>query len=79
MNSYDAEMHILRRKAATRAAADAYMQHGGSEPASQRRARLTYRRALAGVGGQLISLGYRLQGEINQLAAPEQLRYEIGD
>ncbi len=70
MNSYDAELHILRQKDMARAAGNSYPTIAhlvGNESGL----RLTYRRALAGVGGRLVAIGYRLQGEFDHLAAPE--------
>jgi len=70
MNSFDAEMHILRQKEmAQRAAANYSLEfHDGS---SQRRP--FHRRALAGLGGALVILGYRLQGEIEQFPSAAEL------
>jgi hypothetical protein len=79
MNSYDAENHILRQKAAARAAADAYLHQAALDQPGDRLARQVYHRAMAGVGERLVSLGYRLQGEINQLAARDALSYEVND
>lgn len=72
MNAFDAENHILRQKEMARRAGHTYptvshlLTHDG-------RTRSAYRRALAGLGGQLINLGYRLQGEIDQLAAAPEM------
>lgn len=67
MNWYDAEREMLSRKATMR-------QTGAHYWPAQRVAKppnwsLTYRRALAGLGGRLITLGVRLQSEYAQLAA----------
>ena len=64
LNLYDADLHVQRQKELARASAAAY------DPAARRPRRglrHTYRRALATAGGALITLGYRLQGEIEDL------------
>ncbi len=70
MNAFDAENHILQQKEMARRAGQSYptISHLLADESRPRRA---YRRALAGLGGQLVSIGYRLQGEIDQLATPE--------
>ena len=72
MNAFDAENHILQQKEMARRAGQSYptINHLLAEQGRSRRA---YRRALAGLGGQLVSLGYRLQGEIDHLAATPEL------
>jgi len=72
MNTFDAENHILQQKEMARRAGQTYptISHLLAEEGRTRRA---YRRALAGLGGQLVTLGYRLQGEIDHLAAAPEL------
>lgn len=69
MNSFDAEMHILRQQENARRAADQYMTTSHLDrPGAPGRIRLIQQRALAAFGAQLVVLGYRMQGEFNQLA-----------
>jgi hypothetical protein len=78
MNDFDAENHILRQKEIVRRAAESYPLISHLDAGNNDGVRLAYRRALAGLGGRLIVLGYRLQGEIDQLAAadvPEPLSF----
>lgn len=70
MNSFDAEMHIFRQKEMAQRAAANYSPKFRDE-FSQRRP--FHRRALAGLGGALVMLGYRLQGEIEQFPSPVEL------
>jgi hypothetical protein len=74
MNSYDAEMHILRQKEASRRAAERYTTVSHlDEIRTTPRMRLAYQRAMVEVGSWLIAIGYRLQGSIDQLAPPMEL------
>lgn len=75
MNSFDAEMHVTRQKEMARRAAESYavMAH---QPQSG--PRLFYKRALAGLGSRMITLGYRLQGEIEQLSTAPALADSLG-
>lgn len=75
MNFFDAEMHLLRQKELTRHSAESYplishLDNGG--------VRLAYRRALAGVGSRLVILGFRLQGEIDQLTVVPEMTEPLG-
>jgi hypothetical protein len=65
MISYDAENHVMRQKEMARRAAESYPRVSGLGDG----VRPAHRRALAGLGGRLVTLGYRLQGEIDQLSA----------
>jgi hypothetical protein len=71
LNLYDAEQHLLRQKELARAAAESY-QHARylESPGGLRRA---YRRALVATGDRMITLGYRLRGEIDTLSAAPDL------
>ena len=74
MNSYDAEMHILRQKEASRRAAERYtMVSHLDEIRATPKIRLVYQHAMAEVGSWLIAIGYRLQGSIDQLAPSTEL------
>lgn len=70
MNAFDAENHILQQKEMARRAGQTYPTISHLR-AGEGRTRRAYRRVLVGLGGQLVTLGYRLQGEIDHLAAPE--------
>lgn len=79
MNSYDAEMHILRQKDMARRAAEDYALKTNHIPTPSTAIRLPiYRRTLAAIGGRLVSMGYRLQGEIDQLATSAELTDALG-
>jgi hypothetical protein len=75
MNSFDAEMHVTRQKEMARRAAENYaaLAH---QP--QTGPRLVYKRALAGLGSRMITLGYRLQGEFEQLSTAPALADSLG-
>lgn len=74
MNSYDAEMHILRQKEASRRAAESYtIVSQLDEIRAAPPIRLFYQHAMVEVGSWLIAIGYRLQGSIPQLAPPTEL------
>jgi hypothetical protein len=74
MISYDAEVYVSRQKEMARRAAESYPrvshQANGAHP--------IHRRALARIGGALVTLGYRLQGEIDQLSAAPELAGSMG-
>lgn len=67
LNLYDADLHVQRYKDVARAAAEAYVP----TRRARRDLRRVYRTALMSAGGTLIRLGERLQGQIDELAAPE--------
>lgn len=75
MNSFDLENHMLWRKGMANRAAAAYPHNSHLRSG---RAGLAYRRLLAGIGSQLVALGYRLQGELDQLAAAPDLADSLG-
>lgn len=75
MNSFDAEMHVTRQKELARRAVENYAANGYPLPP---RPRLVYKRALAGLGTRMVSWGYRLQGEIEQLSAGPVLAESLG-
>jgi hypothetical protein len=77
MISYDAEIHVSRQKEMARRAAASYPNvshlangHNGGNA--------VHRRALAGLGGALVALGLRLQGEFDQLSAAPELADTLG-
>lgn len=75
MNDYDAEIHILRQKEMVQRAARSYpsishLENGG--------VRVTYYHLLAEIGERLVTLGYRLQGEIDQLSVAPDLVEPLG-
>lgn len=80
MYRYDAELDVQRRKDQARAAAAGY--YGSDEHAQhlargrRARGRHAQRRALIAAGGALITLGRRLQGELDELAATPVMNYE---
>jgi hypothetical protein len=69
MNSFDGEMHIWRHKELARRAAEQYAHVAHLDRGHG--ARAAYRKAMAGLGGRLVVLGYRLQGEIEGLGVKE--------
>lgn len=75
MNSFDAEMHLLRQKEMARHAAESYRFTVHSDNDGVKRA---YRRALSGIGSQLIIIGLRLQGEIDQLTIAPEMTEPLG-
>lgn len=70
MNSFDAEMHMIRQKEMAQRAATNYLPEFHDRSSLRRP---FHRRALAGLGGALVILGYRLQGEIDQLPSAAEL------
>ena len=75
MNSFDGEMHVSRQKESARRAAENYIPSNDQPGKVSRR---VHRRALAGLGSRMITLGYRLQGEIDQLSATPALVDSLG-
>lgn len=79
MNSYDAEVHVQRRKEASRRVAAGYL--AGSyldERNDLRDAGRVHRRMLAEFGRHLVAIGYRLQGGMGQLAPSAELADTLG-
>jgi len=68
LNLYDADLHIQRQKELAQAAADSY-RHARYLP--KRGLRQIYRQSLVTIGGALINLGLRLQGELEEFSVPE--------
>ena len=71
MNIYDFENQTSRQKDFARRAGEAYWRNHilkVDRAAPNDRTAPLPRRILAGFGGALVAIGYRLQGEIDQLA-----------
>jgi hypothetical protein len=84
MISYDAEIHVSRQKEIARRAAASYPDvshlangHNGGNAVNGGNAAV-HRRALAGLGGALVALGLRLQGELDQRSAAPELADTLG-
>ncbi|MCA9867814.1 MAG: hypothetical protein KC410_15115 [Anaerolineales bacterium] len=73
MNSYDAEVHVQRRKEASHRIADGYLVESHLTGSNHHNVGRVHRRLLAEFGRQLITLGYRLQGSMDQLAPSAEL------
>lgn len=75
MNIYDAELNMKNHRDLAHDAAASYVHTRHFDNGGLRHA---YRHTLATLGGVLISLGYRLQGGIEELAAPPELAEPLG-
>jgi hypothetical protein len=80
MISYDAEIHVSRQKEMARRTAASYaaVSHRASGRNGGSGGNAVHRRALAGLGGALVALGLRLQGELDQLPAAPELAGALG-